>query len=58
MKPLGADLGDDRNNSFGLVTSSAGSVIGSVAVGRDCSARYLSEKALRDRLDKFEGHAS
>jgi hypothetical protein len=44
--------------SFGLVKNRAGSVIGSVAVGRDCSARYLSEKALRDRLEELERQAS
>ena len=44
--------------SFGLVTSEAGSVIGSVAVGRECSARYLSEKALRDRVADLERKAS
>ena len=43
--------------SFGLVTIGAGSVIGSVAVGRECSARYLSEKALRDRLADLERKA-
>lgn len=41
--------------SFGLVKNSAGAVTGSVAVGRDCSARYLSEKALRERLAELEG---
>lgn len=44
--------------SFGLVTSGAGSVIGWVAVGRECSARYLSEKALRDRLADLERKAT
>ena len=44
--------------SFGLVTIGAGSVIGSVAVGRECSARYLSEKALRDRVADLERKAS
>ena len=44
--------------SFGLVTSGAGSVIGSVAVGGDCSARYLSEKALRERLAELERKVS
>ena len=43
--------------SFGLVKSSAGSVIGSVAVGRDCSARYLAEKALREKLAELESKA-
>jgi PAS domain S-box-containing protein len=41
--------------SFGLVKDGSGSVIGSVAVGRDCSARYLAEKALRERLAALEG---
>ena len=40
--------------SFGLVKDGSGSVIGSVAVGRDCSARYLAEKALRERLAALE----
>ena len=44
--------------SFGLATSGAGSVVGPVAVGRECSARYLSEKALRDRLTDLERKAS
>ena len=44
--------------SFGLVKSSAGSVIGSVVVGRDCGARYLSEKALRERLAELERKVS
>ena len=43
--------------SFGLVKSSAGSVIGSVAVGRDCSARYLADKALREKLAELESKA-
>ena len=44
--------------SFGLVTNAAGSVIGSVAVGRECSERYLSVKALRERLAELERKAS
>jgi PAS domain S-box-containing protein len=40
--------------SFGVITDSAGSVAGAVAVGRDCSERYLSEMALRDRLAALE----
>lgn len=43
--------------SFGLVKSSAGAVIGSVAVGRDCSARYLADKALRDKLAELQSKA-
>lgn len=31
--------------SFGLVKDTTGAVIGSVAVGRDCSARFLAEQA-------------
>jgi PAS domain S-box-containing protein len=41
--------------SFGLVKDASGAVIGSVAVGRDCSVRYLAEKALRERLAALEG---
>ena len=41
--------------SFGLVNDDSGAVIGSVAVGRDCSVRYLTEKALRERLAALEG---
>lgn len=33
--------------SFGVVTGKTGSVIGAVAMGRDCSARYLAERAQR-----------
>jgi PAS domain S-box-containing protein len=41
--------------SFGLVKDDSGSVIGSVAVGRDCSVRHSEEKALRERLVALEG---
>jgi len=41
--------------SFGLVKDGSGAVIGSVAVGRDCSVRYLAERALRERLAALEG---
>lgn len=44
--------------SFGLVKGESGAVIGSVAVGRDCSARYATEKALRDRVAELERPAS
>lgn len=37
--------------SFGLITDKAGAVVGSVAVGRDGSDRYLAEKALREQLE-------
>lgn len=43
--------------SFGVVIDAAGSVAGAVAVGRDCSERYLAEKALRDRLQALEGRS-
>ena len=56
MHKLGGTLYVDL--SFGLVRNEAGSVIGSVAVGRDCSARYLSEKALRERLSRLEKPSS
>lgn len=34
--------------SFGLVKSASGAVLGSVAVGRDGTARFLAEKARRE----------
>lgn len=40
--------------SFGLIVDAAGAVVGAVAVGRDCTERYLAEKAMRDRLALFE----
>lgn len=40
--------------SFGVVADTTGSIVGAVAVGRDCSERYSSEKALRDRLAVLE----
>lgn len=43
--------------SFGLVTDAAGAVVGAVAVGRDCSDRHRSDKALRDRLAQLERQA-
>ena len=36
--------------SFGLVSDEAGAVIGAIAVGRDGTARYLSEGASRARV--------
>ena len=36
--------------SFGLIIDASGAVAGAVAVGRDCSERYLAEKALREQL--------
>ena len=41
--------------SFGVVKSAAGSVIGSVAVARDCTARHESDKALRSQIAGIEG---
>ncbi|MCE9660774.1 MAG: PAS domain S-box protein [Burkholderiales bacterium] len=43
--------------SFALVKDQTGSVLGSVAVGRDGSDRYLAERALRERLAELERHA-
>lgn len=40
--------------SFGLVRDDSGSVIGSVAVGRDCSVRHTADKTLRERLAELE----
>jgi len=40
--------------SFGLVKDGAGAVAGALAVGRNGSARYLSEKALRSRVTELE----
>lgn len=40
--------------SFGLVLDDAGRALGSVALGRDVSARYLADKALRERLAALE----
>ncbi|TAL66196.1 MAG: PAS domain S-box protein [Burkholderiaceae bacterium] len=40
--------------SFALVRDGAGAVIGALAVGRDCTARYLADGALRARLKELE----
>ena len=40
--------------SFGLVRDEAGAVTGAMAVGRDGTARYLSEGALRARVAELE----
>jgi PAS domain S-box-containing protein len=40
--------------SFGLIVDAAGAVVGAVAVGRDCTERYLADKAMRDRLALLE----
>jgi PAS domain S-box-containing protein len=40
--------------SFALIRDQAGSVIGSLAIARDCSKRYLTDKALRARVSELE----
>ena len=40
--------------SFGLLKDEAGAVIGAMAVGRDGTARYLSDGALRARVAELE----
>lgn len=43
--------------SFGLVSDKAGAVLGALAVARDCTARHLSEGALRARVAELEEQA-
>jgi PAS domain S-box-containing protein len=40
--------------SFGIVTGETGAVIGAVAVGRDCSARHLAQRAQDARVVGLE----
>ena len=40
--------------SFSLIVDAAGTVLGAAAVGRDCTERFLAEKALRERLALLE----
>lgn len=40
--------------SFALVRDEAGAVIGSLAIARDCTKRYLSDNALRARVSELE----
>jgi PAS domain S-box-containing protein len=40
--------------SFGLVVDAGGHPLGAVAIGRDCTERFLAEKVLRDRLAELE----
>lgn len=40
--------------SFGVVKGADGSIAGSFAIGRDCTARYVAEKALKDRVAELE----
>jgi PAS domain S-box-containing protein len=44
--------------SFGLVKAEDGTVVGALAVGRDCTARHLAEGALRTRIAELEGKAN
>jgi PAS domain S-box-containing protein len=41
--------------SFGLLRDEAGAVTGAMAVGRDGTARYLADGALRARIAELEG---
>jgi hypothetical protein len=40
--------------SFDFIINEAGAVAGAVVVGRDCSERYMAERALREQLAAFE----
>lgn len=40
--------------SFGLVTDDRGAILGALAIGRDCTARYAADAALRSRLAALE----
>jgi PAS domain S-box-containing protein len=46
--PLYVDL------SFGLVKDADGTIAGAFAIGRDCTARYASDKALKARVAELE----
>ena len=39
---------------FALVRDQAGAVIGALAIGRDCTARYLSDQRLRASVVELE----
>jgi PAS domain S-box-containing protein len=43
--------------SFGLVRDAAGAVAGALAIGRNCTVRYLSDRALRARIAELEERA-
>ena len=43
--------------SFSLIRNEDGVIVGALAVGRDCSARYLEERALRARVAQLEENA-
>jgi PAS domain S-box-containing protein len=40
--------------SFGLLRDTAGVPVGAFAIGRDCTARYLSDAAQRSRIKDLE----
>jgi len=44
--------------SFGLVTDDGGAILGALAIGRDCTARYAADAALRSRLAALEAGAT
>ena len=43
--------------SFGLIRNEGGAIVGALAVGRDCTARYLAERVLRARVAQLEENA-
>jgi PAS domain S-box-containing protein len=43
--------------SFGLVKDDAGRAVGAFATGRDCTERYLAERAAKTRLHELEAAA-
>ena len=43
--------------SFGLVRDANGDVHGAFAIGRDCTKRYLAERAARAKLQELEANA-
>jgi len=40
--------------TFALVREAGGAVIGALAIGRDCTESYLSEKALREQVSDLQ----
>jgi PAS domain S-box-containing protein len=44
--------------SFGLVKDGNGTTIGAFATGRDCTARYEAERALKARVQELESQAA
>lgn len=40
--------------SFGLIADARGAILGALAIGRDCTARYAADAALRSRLATLE----